>query len=169
MKNILKLIILTSILISCKLENITGTGVDNRFAGTWLGTIIIEEETNPNIPDMPKPPGDEENTEETVKKKDITVIINADGSITIDKDNIPASNIYKDIINNIHYYTISYLTSYEENSTTLFNYMIIFEDNTKATIEGVTITTLNQREERTKVPETAINKQTQTNETTSIQ
>lgn len=41
--------------------------------------------------------------------------------------------------------------------------MIIFEDNTKATIEGTTITTLNEREERVKVPQTTINKQTETN------
>lgn len=169
MKNILKLIILISILISCKLENITGTGVDNRFAGTWIGTIV-EEENNANNPNIPiQPPAGGETTEDTTKKRDITVIINEDGSINIDNDLIPTSNIYKDIINNIHYYTISYITSYEENSSTVYNYMIIFEDNTKATIEGTTITTLNQKEERVKVPETTINKQTQTNEISSTQ
>ena len=161
MKNIIKLIIsIAIILISCKLQNITGTGVDNRFAGTWTGTIIIEEENNSNITIIP--PGGEESGE-TIKKREITVTINEDGSIAIDNDNIPASNIYKDIKNNVHYYTISYITSYEENSSTVYNYMIIFEDDTKATIEGVTITTLNQKEERVKVPETTINKQTQTN------
>ncbi|MEI0595973.1 hypothetical protein [Brachyspira pilosicoli] len=164
MKNILKLIILTSILISCKLENITGTGVDNRFAGIWTGKII-EEDNNTNIPDIPiqPPPGGEETTEDNTNERDIIVTINEDGSISIDNDSIPASNIYKDIKNNVHYYTISYITSYQENSSTVFNYMIIFEDNTKATIEGTTITTLNEREERVKVPQTTINKQTETN------
>ncbi|MBW5396736.1 hypothetical protein [Brachyspira pilosicoli] len=161
MKNILKIIIFTSILISCKLENITGTGVDNRFIGTWIGTI--KEEDNPNLPPITQPPPGGEDTENTTEEKNITVVINEDGSITIDNDPIPASNIYKDIKNNVHYYTISYITSYQENSSTVYNYMIIFEDNTKATIEGTTITTLNEKEERVKVPETTINKQTETN------
>ena len=64
----------------------------------------------------------------------------------------------------MHYYTISYIISSQENSSTVFNYMIIFQDNETATIEGTTIITLNQREERIKVPETTIKKQTQTNE-----
>ncbi|MEI0612204.1 hypothetical protein [Brachyspira pilosicoli] len=164
MKNILKLIIIISILISCKLENITGTGVDPRFEGTWIGKVIEEENNNSDITIVPLP-GEEGggDTANTIKERDITVIINADGSITIDNNSIPVSNIYKDIKNNIHYYTISYITSYEENSSTVYNYMIIFEDDTKATIEGVTITTLNQKEERIKVPQTTINKQTQTN------
>ena len=45
----------------------------------------------------------------------------------------------------------------------MFNYMIIFEDNTVATIEGVTIITLDEKQQRIKIPETTINKQTQTN------
>lgn len=166
MKNILKLVILTLILISCKLENITGTGVDSRFVGTWTGTIKEEEKNNSDIIIIIPPPGEEgsENTEETSKEKPITVIINEDGSIAIDSDLIPASNIYQDIINNVYYYTISYIMSSQENSSTVFNYMIIFQDNETATIEGTTIITLNQREERIKVPETTIKKQTQTNE-----
>ncbi len=163
MKNILKLTIFTLILISCKLENITGTGVDVRFAGTWTGTIKEEEKNNSDIIIIIPPPGEEgsENTEETSKEKPITVIINEDGSIAIDSDLIPASNIYQDIINNVYYYTISYIMSSQENSSTVFNYMIIFQDNENATIEGTTIITLNQREERIKVPETTINKQTE--------
>ena len=162
MKNILKLTIFTLILISCKLENITGTGVDKRFVGTWTGTIIEEENNNSNVTII-QPPGEEgsENTEETSKEKPITVIINEDGSIAIDSDLIPVSNIYQDIINNVYYYTISYIMSSQENSSTVFNYMIIFQDNETATIEGTTIITLNQREERIKVPETTINKQTE--------
>ena len=170
MKNILKLIIFTLILISCKLENITGTGVDSRFVGTWTGTIEEEENNNSDIIIIP-PPGEDGNTEgdtgeeeNTANKKTITVIVNEDGSIVIDNDSIPVSNIYKDIINNMHYYTISYIMSSQENSSTVFNYMIIFQDNETATIEGTTIITLNQREERIKVPETTIKKQTQTNE-----
>lgn len=163
MKNILKLVILTLILISCKLENITGTGVDSRFVGTWTGTIKEEEKNNSDIIIIIPPPGEEgsENTEETSKEKPITVIINEDGSIAIDSDLIPASNIYQDIINNVYYYTISYIMSSQENSSTVFNYMIIFQDNENAKIEGTTIITLNQREERIKVPETTINKQTE--------
>ncbi|TXJ35217.1 hypothetical protein [Brachyspira pilosicoli] len=163
MKNILKLVILTLILISCKLENITGTGVDSRFVGTWTGTIKEEEKNNSDIIIIIPPPGEEgsENTEETSKEKPITVIINEDGSIAIDSDLIPASNIYQDIINNVYYYTISYIMSSQENSSTVFNYMIIFQDNETAAIEGTTIITLNQREERIKVPETTINKQTE--------
>ena len=92
------------------------------------------------------------------------VSVNEDGSIVIDNDLIPTSSIYEDVKNSIYYYTISYIiTSDEKKSTTMFNYMIIFEDNTVATIEGVTIITLNQKEERIKVPETDIKKQTQTN------
>ena len=162
MKNILKLMFFTSIiLISCKLQNITGTGIDNRFVGTWTGTINENDEyyTTAPIPQQLQ----QANTEETNQGKTITVIINEDGSILIDADSIPASNIYKDIINNIHYYTISYIISYEENAATIFNYMIIFEDNTKAAIEGTTITTLNEKEKRTKIPQTTINKQTETN------
>ena len=166
MKTILKLIIFTLILVSCKLENITGTGVDVRFAGTWTGTIKEEEKNNSDIIIIP-PPGEEgsegENTGETDNNKTITVNINEDGSIVIDSDSIPASNIYQDIINNVYYYTISYIMSSQENSSTVFNYMITFEDNENAKIEGTTIITLNQKEERIKVPETDIKKQTQTN------
>lgn len=170
MKNILKLTIFTLILISCKLENITGTGVDSRFVGTWTGTIEENNSDNSDIIII-QPPGEDGNTEgdtgeeeNTTNKKTITVIVNEDGSIVIDNDSIPVSNIYKDIINNMHYYTISYIISSQENSSTVFNYMIIFQDNETATIEGTTIITLNQREERIKVPETTIKKQTQTNE-----
>ena len=170
MKNILKLTIFTLILISCKLENITGTGVDSRFVGTWTGTIEENNSDNSDIIII-QPPGEDGNTEgdtgeeeNTANKKTITVIVNEDGSIVIDNDSIPVSNIYKDIINNMHYYTISYIMSSQENSSTVFNYMIIFQDNETATIEGTTIITLNQREERIKVPETTIKKQTQTNE-----
>lgn len=170
MKNILKLTIFTLILISCKLENITGTGVDSRFVGTWTGTIEENNSDNSDIIII-QPPGEDGNTEgdtgeeeNTTNKKTITVIVNEDGSIVIDNDSIPVSNIYKDIINNMHYYTISYIISSQENSSTIFNYMIIFQDNETATIEGTTIITLNQREERIKVPETTIKKQTQTNE-----
>ena len=170
MKNILKLTIFTLILISCKLENITGTGVDSRFVGTWTGTIEENNSDNSDIIII-QPPGEDGNTEgdtgeeeNTTNKKTITVIVNEDGSIVIDNDSIPVSNIYKDIINNMHYYTISYIMSSQENSSTVFNYMIIFQDNETATIEGTTIITLNQREERIKVPETTIKKQTQTNE-----
>ena len=160
MKNILKLIILISIiLISCKLQNITGTGVDNRFAGTWIGTIEEYNETAP-IPQQIQ----NDTTEETTDKKEIIITVNEDGSIVIDNDLIPASSIYEDVKNSIYYYTISYIiTSDEKHSTTMFNYMIIFEDNTVATIEGVTIITLDEKQQRIKIPETTINKQIQTN------
>ena len=105
MKNILKLTIFTLILISCKLENITGTGVDSRFVGTWTGTIEENNSDNSDIIII-QPPGEDGNTEgdtgeeeNTTNKKTITVIVNEDGSIVIDNDSIPVSNIYKDIIN----------------------------------------------------------------------
>lgn len=160
MKNILKLVILTLILISCKLENITGTGVNKRFVGTWIGTI---EEDNANYPSTPIPQQiQEDTTEDTTNKREIIITINEDGSIAIDNDSIPASSIYEDVKNSIYYYTISYIiTSDEKKSTTMFNYMIIFEDNTVATIEGVTIITLDEKQQRLKVPETTINKQTE--------
>ena len=42
----------------------------------------------------------------------------------------------------------------------MFNYMIIFEDESNATIEGVTIITLDEKQQRLKVPQTTITKQT---------
>lgn len=158
MKNIIKLIIsIAIILISCKLQNITGTGVDKKFAGTWVGTI---EEDNANYPSTPIPQQLEDNTEENTGKREIIITINEDGSIVINNDLIPASSIYEDVKNSIYYYTISYIiTAKEANSTTMFNYMIIFEDNTTATIEGVTIITLDEKQQRFKVPNTTLTKQ----------
>ena len=158
MKNILQLTLFLMIIISCKLQNITGTGVNKKFVGTWIGTI---EENNADYPSVPIPQQVQDDTEETTGKREIIVTINEDGSIIIDNDSIPSSSIYEDIKNNIYYYTISYIiTAKEANSTTMFNYMIIFEDNTTATIEGVTIITLDEKQQRIKVPQTALNKQT---------
>lgn len=157
MKNVLKLTILIILIISCKLQNITGAGVNRKFVGTWIGSI---EEDNANYPSTPIPQQLEDNTEENTGKREIIITINEDGSIAIDNDSIPASSIYEDVKNSIYYYTISYIiTSDEKKSTTIFNYIIIFEDNTVATIEGVTIITLDEKQQRFKVPNTTLTKQ----------
>ena len=160
MKNILKLTFLLIIIVSCKVQNITGTGINKKFAGTWVGTV----EEDPDYPGTPIPQQiQDDGTGETTGTREIVVNINNDGSITIDDNAIPVSSIYEDIIenDNIYQYTISYiLFNSGESSTTMFNYMIIFEDTTTATIEGVTIITLNEKQQRRKVPETTINKQT---------
>ena len=158
MKNVLKLTILIILIISCKLQNITGAGVNKKFVGTWIGSI---EEDNANYPSIPIPQQLQDDTGETTGEREIIVTINEDGSINIDSDFIPASSIYEDVKNNIYYYTISYIiTNGEAKSTTMFNYMIIFEDESNATIEGVTIITLDEKQQRLKVPQTTITKQT---------
>ena len=47
MKNVLKLTILIILIISCKLQNITGAGVNKKFVGTWIGSIEEYNETAP--------------------------------------------------------------------------------------------------------------------------
>lgn len=164
MKNILKLTFILILIISCKSQNIIGTGVNNRFVGTWVGTVEEEEPSVP-IPQQVQDDTTENDTTEndTTGTREIIVNIKNDGSITIDDNVIPVSSIYEDIIenNDVYQYTISYIAfNSEKKSTTMFNYMIIFEDNVKATIEGVTIITIEEKQQRLKVPQTTINKQT---------
>ena len=140
------------------MQNITGTGVDKIFFGIWKGTVTIEDPSY--VPLASAKEG--ETSEENPTEREIIVNINDDGSITIDNDNIPAANIYKDMENNVYSYTISYLLI-EDNKTKLFNYMLIFSSNEKATIEGTTTITSNQKQEKTNIPITTLNKEIQNN------